>query len=81
MNAIRDVVNHLPVNVRPGATERADDADADPTSVSFAGALFLKRNQVNRYSLVIDDIVETYGPVEDRWRAAAVKEGVSTRHV
>jgi 5,5'-dehydrodivanillate O-demethylase len=64
MNVFRDPANNeridLPVNMAPGPVKGAGEADGDLTSVSFADALFLKYHQVDRYSPVLDQILDIY---------------------
>lgn len=76
MNVFRDPAANecidLPMNVKPGPIKRAGDADGDLTSVSFADSLFLKNNQVDRYSPVIDDIIDIYRRFDEARRAVGV---------
>ena len=64
INVFRDPATNdcidLPVNVRPGPVKGVVIAEKDLSSVSFGDALFLKYHQVDRYSPVIDQILDIY---------------------
>ncbi|MEE8519119.1 MAG: Rieske 2Fe-2S domain-containing protein [Dehalococcoidia bacterium] len=76
MNVFRDPATNeridLPTNVGPGPVARAGDAERDLTSVSFVDALFMKYHQVDRYSPVIDQILDIYKRFDE------VRQGVKS---
>lgn len=65
INVFRDPASNgridLPVNIRPGPIELANEEDKDRLSAaSISDEIFLKHYQVDRYSPVVDDIVDIF---------------------